>query len=117
MSACDRTPPDDRVSRGVAIAAYRGWVRARDRLFALGCRGAFASFGRGSVIQLPVRLGGESHVAVGSEVFVGAGSWIQVLERGPVRGEPAIRIGDGTSIAGSCVLSAAESITIGPEVL
>src|SRR5712671_4832114 len=103
-----------RVNRGVAIAAYRGWVRARDRLFALGCRGAFASFGHGSVIQLPVRLSGERRIMVGSEVFVGAGSWIQVLgEERLDDGEPAIRIGDGTSIAGSCVLSAAGSITIG----
>ena len=71
-------------------------------------RGAFASFGSNSVIQLPVRLRGESHVAVGSDVFIGAGSWIQVLaDDNRRRGvEPEIKIGDGTSIAGFCVLSA-----------
>lgn len=93
--------------------AYRLIVRARDRLFALAVRGAFADFGRRSVIQLPVRLSGERAVAVGSDVFVGAGSWIQVLD--PEQGE--ILIGDGTSIAGSCVLSCARSIRIGRKVL
>jgi lipopolysaccharide O-acetyltransferase len=104
--------------RGLIVAAYRGWIRARDHLFAYGCRGAFASFGRGSVIQLPVRLGGESRIAIGSEVFVGAGSWLQVLEHeSPDRRDPAIHIGDGTSVAGTCVISAAASITIGRKVL
>lgn len=102
----------------VVVDAYRLWTRARDKAFSIAARPAFASFGRRSVIQLPIRLSGESHVEVGSDVFVGAGSWIQVLfeERGRL-GEPKLVIGDGTSIAGSCVLSAAHSVTIGRRVL
>jgi lipopolysaccharide O-acetyltransferase len=93
-------------------------MRVRDRVFATGCRAAFCSFGSGSVIQLPVRLSGESRMAIGADVFVGAGSWLQVLDRpGIERSEPVIVIGDGTSISGSCVLSAASSITIGKKVL
>jgi lipopolysaccharide O-acetyltransferase len=52
---------------------------------------------------------------VGSDVFVGAGSWLQVLE-GP-GDEPALAIGDGTSVAGGCVLSAAWSVRLGQKVL
>jgi acetyltransferase-like isoleucine patch superfamily enzyme len=99
----------------IAVAVYRLGVRARDKGFSLLARGAFASFGRRSVIQLPVRLSGESRIAVGDGVFVGAGSWLQVLD-GPDTGV-AIEIGDGTSIAGSCVLSAAVSVRLGRNVL
>jgi lipopolysaccharide O-acetyltransferase len=107
-----------RAGRGFALSAYRGWVRTRDRLFAIGCRGAFSSFGRGSVVQLPVRLNGESRIAVGSDVFVGSGSWLQTLQSSAGDGSGGtIHIGDGTSIAGSCVLSAASSIRIGRKVL
>lgn len=77
--------------------------------------GAFASFGRRSVIQPPVRVSGERRIAIGSGVFVGAGSWLQVLDE---TGEGvAIEIGDGTEIAGGCVLSAAQSIRLGTRVL
>jgi acetyltransferase-like isoleucine patch superfamily enzyme len=96
-------------------AFYRGATRARDKVFSLAIRGSFASFGRRSVIQRPVRLGGERQIAVGDDVFVGAGSWLQVLES---CGTPlAIEIGSGTSIAGSCVISAAQHIRLGASVL
>lgn len=96
-----------------AAATHRLWVRARDKAFSLAVGGSFAAFGRHSVVQMPVRLAGERAVAVGSDVFVGAGSWIQVL------GDPAgivIEIGDGTAMAGYCVLSAASGIRIGRDV-
>jgi acetyltransferase-like isoleucine patch superfamily enzyme len=96
---------------------YRAWIRLRDKVFTVVCRRAFADFGSESVIQVPVRLQGESRVAVGSGVFVGAGSWIQVLDVASPSESPAIVIGDGTSIAGLCVLSAARSIRIGKRVL
>jgi acetyltransferase-like isoleucine patch superfamily enzyme len=97
------------------VGLYRILVRARDKGFSLLARRAFASFGARSVIQLPVRLAGERRIAIGEGVFVGAGSWLQVLD-GP---DPsvALTIGDGTSIAGSCVLSAAVSVRLGRGVL
>lgn len=98
----------------LATGGYRTLVRVRDRLFTLTARSAFAAFGSRSVVQLPVRLSGESGVAVGRDVFIGAGSWIQVLDP---EGGAEIVIGDGTSIAGSCVLSSARSIRIGRKVL
>lgn len=97
----------------VTAAAYRGLRRVRDRAFARFAGGAFAGFGRGSVIVLPVRLAGERRIAVGTDVYIGAGSW---LRTGPGEGV-ALEIGDGTSIAGDCVLSAERSVHVGRRVL
>jgi acetyltransferase-like isoleucine patch superfamily enzyme len=97
------------------VAAYRGWSRVRAKAFSIASSGAFAAYGARSVLQPPIRLGGERYISVGSDVFVGAGSWLQVL--GNAHSEPALLIGDGTSIAGSVVLSAARSVRIGRRVL
>jgi acetyltransferase-like isoleucine patch superfamily enzyme len=98
-----------------AIGAYRLWVRARDKLFSLAIKGAFAEFGRASVLQLPIRLSGEDRIAIGDRVFVGAGSWLQVLEQS--NRAVALTIGDGTSIVGGCVISAVEGVRLGRSVL
>ena len=99
----------------VSLRLYRFWVRARDKAFSGLAGGAFAAFGGRSVIQLPVRLGGEERIAIGSDVFVGSGSWLQALDG---HGDDvALEIGDGTSIVGGCVLSAAVSVRLGRKVL
>jgi acetyltransferase-like isoleucine patch superfamily enzyme len=97
------------------LSSYRALCRVRDKGFSVLASRAFAAYGPHSVIQLPVRLSGESRIAVGADVFIGGGSWLQVLQ-----GEgdtPVISIGDGTSIAGTCVLSAVQRITLGRRVL
>ena len=66
--------------------------------------------------ELPVRLTGEEHIAIGNDVFIGAGSWLQVLGA-PAGDSPVIVVGDGTAIAGGCVLSAAHSLRLGRQVL
>lgn len=66
------------------------------------------------MIEPPVRLTGERWIEVGDDIFIGAGSWLQVLG---TPDEVAIRIGDGTSIVGHCTLSAAHSIRLGRKVL
>jgi lipopolysaccharide O-acetyltransferase len=99
----------------LVLGGYRLWRRALDKAFSVSVRGAFAAFGRRTVIQLPVRLSGERRIALGDGVFVGAGSWLQVLD-GP-GDAPALVVGDGTSIAGGCVISAATSIRLGRDVL
>lgn len=110
----DRVFPNVYVGR-VGISLYRAADRMRGKAFALLCGGSFAEFGRRSVIQPPLRLSGEARISVGEGVFVGAGSWLQVLGDPPER--VAIKIGDRTSIAGTCVLSAAVSIELGRAVL
>jgi len=97
------------------IGAYRFGVRARSKAFSALAANAFARFGPHAVIQPPVRLVGERHIAIGRDVFVGAGSWLQTLV--PEHSGVALEIGDGTSIAGNCVLSAAHSVRLGRKVL
>jgi acetyltransferase-like isoleucine patch superfamily enzyme len=101
---------------GVAFLACHTLLgRSRGKVFSLLSAGAFASFGPRSVLQPPIRLRGARRIAVGDDVFVGSGSWLQVL--GDERGEVALSIGSGTSFAGNCVLSAASSIRVGEKVL
>ena len=83
------------------------------RLHSFLIGGSFAGFGHGTIIETPLRLSGESRIALGAGVFIGAGSWLQTVGEGPV----ALQIGDGTSMSGLCVLSAAQSVRIGREVL
>jgi lipopolysaccharide O-acetyltransferase len=99
------------------LAGYRLAVRVWAKAFSVLSSGAFAEFGSHSVLQPPIRLSGERRIAVGSGVFVGSGSWLQVLDGVDAGEGVALRIGDGTSIAGNCVLSAARSITLGRRVL
>ena len=103
------------ISAGTSfLAAHRNAVRVRDKLFSVAASPAFESYGANSVIQMPVRLGNAQHISIGSRVFVGSGCWLQVLVGEDE--EPSLRIGDGTSIAGYCVFSAAREITIGRHV-
>ena len=98
-----------------AVGSYRLFVRARAKTFSVLSAGAFASFGRRSVLELPIRLVGEGRIAVGDDVYVGSGCWLQTLEGPGYAGE--LVVGDGTAIAGSCVLSAAVSVRVGRRVL
>jgi lipopolysaccharide O-acetyltransferase len=98
-----------------AADAYRLAQRVRDKGFSVLVGRDFHTFGRASVVQPPLRLAGEDQIAVGAGVFVGAGSWLQVI--GAAGDGPRLRIGDGTSMSGTCVLSAVERITIGRRVL
>jgi acetyltransferase-like isoleucine patch superfamily enzyme/acyl carrier protein len=106
------------VIRGIGrstAALHRSFVRARDKAFSVALSGSFGSFGRRTVLQLPIRLSGQHRIAIGSNGFVGANSWLQVLEEDGAD-QIAISIGDGVSIAGLCVLSAVGSIRIGHNV-
>jgi lipopolysaccharide O-acetyltransferase len=102
------------IGRGF-VTLYRVSTRAWAKGFSLAAGGAFASFGARSVIQPPVRLVGERRIAVGDDVFVGSGSWLQTLDG--FGSDIAIELGDGTNLAGGCVLSAAVSVRLGRAVL
>ena len=117
VDVVDGRPSFGRIRRSLGVGAvgfYRFSSRAWAKIFSGATSGAFASFGSNSVIQPPVRLSGESRIAVGNGVYVGAGSWLQVLP-GDDDGV-AISIGDRTGIAGLCVVSAVSSIRIGADV-
>lgn len=102
-----------RLGRNV-FAALELSERARAHWFTLIRRYAFHAFGRGSVLVPPLRLNGPGRIAVGDSVYVGAGCWLQTLGDDP---EPALVIGDGSSFAGNCVLSATREIRVGRKVL
>lgn len=94
--------------------AYRLATRARDRAFTLLAARDLAGVGPRTTICLPVRLSGEHRIRLGSGVYVGAGSWLQTLGDAD---DELLTVGDGCSIAGSCVLSAVVGIHLGARVL
>jgi lipopolysaccharide O-acetyltransferase len=106
--------PARRVVGRLSLRLYRLAVRSRARAFSFAGAGAFAAFGAGSTLQLPLRISGEERIALGADVFVGAGSWLQVLDDA---GGGSISLGDECSIAGNCVISSALSVTLGERVL
>lgn len=91
--------------------------RVRDRLFTLCCRPSFHDIGTRSLLSLPIRLGGSQWIKIGREVFVGPNCWFEIVVPNSNRKAPAIVIGDETSIAGSCTITATESVTIEAKVL
>jgi lipopolysaccharide O-acetyltransferase len=91
--------------------------RAVDKGFSVLAAGAFHSFGRRSVLQLPIRLGGTRRIAIGTGVFVGSHSWLQSIEDPAGGGAPALEIGDGVSISGMAHITAARSVRLGANVL
>lgn len=97
-----------------SLRGYRFCRGAYAKAFSLGVGGAFASFGRRTVLEPPIRIGGEGRIAIGDGVYIGASSWLQTL---PGSEGVALEIGGGTSIAGNCVLSAARSVRLGKRVL
>ena len=97
------------------LGAYRLWIRVRSKAFSVLAGGSFDAFGARTVVQTPVRIEGERRMRLGSDVFIGADSWLHVV--GDADGPVAIEVGDGTSIVGHCVLSAARSVRLGERVL
>ena len=97
-------------------SGYRLWIRLRSKVFSLLISGAFAHFGRKTVLMYPLRLEGEKRIAIGDRVFIGPGSWLQTLPDGE-NNSVAVSIGKGTSIAGACVISAVRSVQLEENVL
>lgn len=102
----------------VAIA----FQRLRDALFTFLVRGGFHSFGKGSRILLPFRVGGGDRVSIGKNVLIGASSWLMVPTRdnpGPcivlhdrvrmnqtsVSAVESVIIEEGVAIARGCYIS------------
>jgi acetyltransferase-like isoleucine patch superfamily enzyme len=98
------------------LAGYRAWTRLRGKVFSLLISGAFAHFGRKTVLMYPIRLDGEQRIAIGDRVFVGPGSWLQTVPDGD-NSSVAVSIGKGSSFAGACVISAVRSVTLEDSVL
>jgi serine acetyltransferase len=100
----------------MALWLYRTSFRVRCKFFSVLITGAFSSFGKKSVLALPIRLSGENRIAIGDGVSVGANSWLQALQDGD-NTSVAISIGNGSSIAGLCVISAVRKVVLEDQVL
>jgi lipopolysaccharide O-acetyltransferase len=98
-----------------ALEAYRLSQRLRARLFAATCGGGFAAFGRDAILMPPVRISGADRIHIAPEVFVGANSYLLVLEDDGRRGE--IHIGEDAQMTGDCTISSAASVRIGRKAL
>jgi acetyltransferase-like isoleucine patch superfamily enzyme len=103
------------VTDSVPGSLVRVWQNIGGQLFTRVIARSFVSFGPKSIIRPPLRLYGERAIAIGSGVFIGRDSWLQVLGDHPTG--VRISIGDNTSIVGSTVISAIERVTVGSEVL
>ncbi len=95
---------------------YKFSSKLRERLFSLMISGGFARFGTKSIIIPPVRLEGEGRIEIGSYVYLARGAWIQTLPDGENKSS-ALVIGDYTSAAGPCVISAMRSVVLEDHVL
>lgn len=104
--------PSDEIRAVNGSDAYELWRTARDRAFTLAMRSSLQGIGARSRLSLPIQLVGAERITIGSHVYLGPGCWL-------LTHEPAgtLEIGDGTSIAGYCVLSAAVNVKIGRSVL
>lgn len=95
-----------------AASAYSLLRETRDRAFSLAMRSSFASMGARTRLSLPIQLVGAERITVGRRVYFGPGCWALAHEP-----HGRLQVGDDTSIAGYCVLSAAASVRIGRSVL
>lgn len=99
------------------LNVYRLLVRLKNRLFCIVIRRSFSKFGRGSMIQLPASIWGESGISIGDGVHIGAGSWILCLDDKSGGNGSNIQIGDGCSFAGGVTITAVSSVIIESDVL
>jgi acetyltransferase-like isoleucine patch superfamily enzyme len=106
--------PRGRYLGGLFLGGYVGLDRLRRKTFSVLVSGAFAEFGKESVLSLPIRVEGAGRIAIGSGVFIAAGCWLHVEGAG---NHIALEIGSGSSIGAHSTLSAVQSVRIGEQVL
>ena len=98
------------------LFCYRSLARFRSKLFSICISGAFARFGKGTILTVPVRLSGEERIELGDHVFLGPDCWLQTLPDND-NCSVAISIGRGTKMSGACVISAVRHVHIEEDVL
>lgn len=101
----------------VFLNAYRLLNRIRDKVCSLLFARAFHRYGKRSVISLPIRLGGEKSIEIGSDVYLGSNCWIEVMEFEDAKPRPAIFLGDRVAISGFCTITAVSKVFIGDGVM
>jgi acetyltransferase-like isoleucine patch superfamily enzyme len=99
------------------LKSFKLIKRIRNRVWAICIRGGFHKFGTNSVICIPFRSENESYISIGKEVFVGPGSWIEVIDKRSNVYSPVIIIEDNVSISGDCTITAVSHVKIGNGAL
>lgn len=100
------------------LRTYRRLRRWREHIFALLCRRSFLHFGKRSTLGLPLTIWCENHISIGDKVYVGPGSWLEVIWNVNRENDKAvIEIRDDVSITGSCFISAETHVLIEEGVL
>jgi acetyltransferase-like isoleucine patch superfamily enzyme len=101
----------------IFLKLYRSRNLFGANAFSALSRGAFGKLGAGSILTPPIRLGGEKWISIGEGVFIGSGSWLQVVSHAGERGSKVITIGDHAALAGFCTITAVKSVVIESKVL
>ena len=96
----------------IGLKFYKLAMRSRNKLVTFWVRGGFYHFGRQSSLAMPFRSGNEHRISIGNGVFVGPGSWIQVVSDDCPGIDPVILLEDDVSISGDCTITAVNRITI-----
>lgn len=92
--------------------------RAREKVFVFLVKSSFWEFGKKSSLGLPITLWCPQLISIGTGVYVGPGSWLQVTRDSLRKGDrPVISLMDNVSVTGSCFISAQESVIIEKNVL
>lgn len=99
----------------LTLSAIRELKRAYAHVYSRCSAGAFAEFGRNSVLQPPVSVTGAERIRIGSGVWVGADCWLHSVRADA--DDVVLELGNGTNLAGNCTLAAAASIRLGAHVL
>lgn len=113
MTAEPRTAPTIPAPR--ASLPRRVWAELVRRVRAPLWRSRLAAFGDRSLLESPAWIYGGKSIAVGARVRIWRGARLETFR--PVAGEVRLRIGDGTVIQPGVHIGAAESVTIGCNVL
>lgn len=80
-------------------------------------RRQFGAFGANSIVHRPDWIYGGRHISVGANVLVLHRSWLAVEKQAWESTEPVMTIGDFTAIRPNVTITAAERISIGPNVV
>ncbi len=98
------------------LSVFRLIARINARLYTVAVQNAFGEFHRSSVIVPPFRTSGVKNISIGRNVTIGSNSWLQAINPPDCR-SIVLSIGEFSSFAGYCTITACKSVIIERKVL